>query len=61
MSLLISLLLTVAACPGVYGGVWVVRSSVSVCCVSGSVPLSAFASAVSVPVPVPGLSAPLLL
>ena len=43
--------LAVAACPGVCGCAWVVRSSVCVCCKLGSVPLSASASAVFVPVP----------
>ena len=51
VSLLTSLSLAVAACPGVYGCAWVVHFSVCVCCVPGSVPPSASASAVSVPVP----------
>ena len=41
----------VAACSCVYGCPWVVRSSVCVCCVPGSVFLSTFASAVSVLIP----------
>ena len=51
MSLLTSPSLAVAACPGVCGCAWVVHSSVCVCYVPGSVPQSASASAMSVPVP----------
>ena len=43
--------LAVAAYPCVCGCAWVVRPSVCVCCVPGSVSPSAFASAVSVLVP----------
>ena len=58
VSLLTSPSLAVAACPGVCGCAWVVRSSVCVYCVPGSVPPSASAFTVSVPVPVLNLSAP---
>ena len=59
--LLTLLSLAVAAYPGVCDCAWVVRSSVCVCCLPWSVPPFASASAMSVPVPVPGLSAlPLL-
>ena len=51
MFLLTLPLLAVAACPVFSDYAWVVRSSVCVCCVPGSVPPSASASAVSVPVP----------
>ena len=54
VSLLTLSSLAVAACPDVYDYAWVVRSSLYICCVPGSVLLSASASAVSVPVP--GLS-----
>ena len=56
VSLLTSPSLAVAACPCVCGCAWVVRSSVCVCCVPRSVPPSASACGVSVPVP--GLLAP---
>ena len=61
MFLLTSLSLAVAVCPGVCGCAWVVHSSVYVCYMPGSVPPSTFTSAVSMPVPLPGLSAPLSL
>ena len=59
MSLMTLPSLAMAASPGVCSCAWVVRSFVCVCYVPGSVPLPASASTVSVPVP--GLSAPPLL
>ena len=57
VSLLTSPSLAVTICSCVYGCAWVVRSSVSVCCLLWSVPPSASTSAISVPVS--GLLAPL--
>ena len=56
MSLLTLPSLAVSTYPGIYSCAWVVHSSVCVCYMPRSVPPSASASIVSVPVP--GLSAP---